>query len=57
MQRQRKPLHRWRGIPNLQGLLVWSPQYILARARFAGISPARRGTFRYLGATAVCPNS
>jgi hypothetical protein len=32
-----------------------SPQYILARGRSAGISPARRCTFRHLAATAVCP--
>jgi hypothetical protein len=32
-----------------------SPQYILARGRSAGFSPARRCTFRHLAATAVCP--
>jgi len=31
-------------------------QYRFVRGRFAGISPARRCTFRHLAATAVCPN-
>ena len=32
-------------------------QYRFVRGRFAGISPARRCTFRHLAATAVCPNA
>jgi hypothetical protein len=34
-----------------------SPQYILARGRFVGISTARRFTFRHLAATAVSHNA
>jgi hypothetical protein len=43
------------GSKGAQGLPVCSPQYILARGRFAGISTARRCAFRHLAATAVCP--